>query len=73
MSKHLIAISFIILGWMPQAYAYIDPVTGSVIIQSIVAAVAVVLVAMRRLRERIAGLFRKKTENEDDQRDSAQP
>ena len=42
------------------ALAYIDPVTGSIIVQTIVGGLAAVAVAMRSVREKIFGLFRSK-------------
>ena len=42
------------------ALAYIDPVTGSIIIQTIVGGLAAVAVAMRSVREKILKLFKSK-------------
>jgi len=42
------------------AHAYIDPVTGSIILQAVVGGVAALLVAVRRFRDRVIGLFKRK-------------
>lgn len=49
------------------AAAYIDPITGSIIIQTIIGALAAVAVAMRSVREKIMAPFRssKKKDAED--------
>jgi hypothetical protein len=73
MAKYLLGITILTMGVATPVYAYIDPVTGSVIVQSIIAGIAVVLVAMRRLRERIVNFFKKKPDTGDEQQDSAQP
>ena len=42
------------------AYAYIDPGAGSMLLQIILGGVAGLLVAARLLKNRLAGLFRRK-------------
>lgn len=42
------------------AFAYIDPITGSIVIQTIVGGLAAVAVAMRSVREKILGVFKSK-------------
>ena len=55
---------------MPAAaYAYIDPGTGSFVIQGIIAAVVGVGVAFKMFWHRIKGAFGGKTELEDDDTD----
>ncbi|MCB1670383.1 MAG: hypothetical protein R3F41_10860 [Gammaproteobacteria bacterium] len=66
MIRYLTFAVLIMLGFTSQAQAYIDPVTGSVIIQSLIGAFAVVLVALRGFRDRIVGIFRTKSESEDE-------
>lgn len=39
------------------AHAYIDPVTGSFLIQAIIGGFAAALVAIRRVREKVLGFF----------------
>ena len=46
------------------ALAYIDPVTGSIIIQTIVGGLAAVAVAIRSVRLKIIGLFRSKPQDD---------
>lgn len=50
------------------AFAYIDPVTGSIVIQSLIAAFAAIMVFFRSAREKIFGtlasLFKKKQDEE---------
>lgn len=41
------------------AHAYIDPVTGSFLIQGLVAGVMAVMGGVRSIRQRIIGLFRR--------------
>ena len=43
-----------------SAAAYIDPITGSIIIQAIIGGFAAVAVSIRSVREKIMGLFRAK-------------
>jgi hypothetical protein len=73
MTKNIFMIMMLTMGFAAPVYAYIDPVTGSVIVQSIIAGIAVVLVAMRRLRERIVNFFRRKPDTGDEQQDPPQP
>ena len=42
------------------AYAYIDPVTGSFLVQGLVAGVMAVMGGVRSIRQRILGLFRRR-------------
>ncbi len=46
------------------ALAYIDPVTGSIVVQTIIGGLAAVAVAMRSVRERMLGLFRSKSKDD---------
>lgn len=51
------------------AFAYIDPGTGSFVIQGIIAAVVGAGVALKMFWHRIAGIFGGKTSREDDEAD----
>lgn len=73
MARYFLVSMILFLGFANPAYAYIDPVTGSVIIQSIIGAFAVALVALRGLRERFVRFFRKKPEAEDEQQETPKP
>jgi hypothetical protein len=39
------------------AYAYLDPVTGTFLIQGLIAGIAACLAGIRSIRERIIGFF----------------
>ena len=55
------AFAILVLTVAPgEAHAYIDPVTGSLIIQGLIAAVAAVMAGVRSIRERIISLFTRK-------------
>jgi len=62
---------FILIGFPGVAYAYIDPGTGSLLLQGTIAAIASVLVFWRNLRIGITNFFRgKKQEKAFDQSDT---
>jgi hypothetical protein len=46
------------------AQAYIDPVTGSFVIQGLVAGVMAVMGGVRSIRQRIIGLFRRRRDGQ---------
>ncbi len=46
--------------WAAPAHAYIDPGTGSILIQGIIAAIAAVGVTLKLYWHRFVGLFRRK-------------
>ena len=46
------------------ALAYIDPVTGSIIVQTVVGGLATAAVALRSVREKIFGLFKSKPKDD---------
>jgi hypothetical protein len=51
-------VGFILLAlWTRPAHAYLDPASGSVILQVIVAAVAAVLITLKAFWHKIRGLF----------------
>ena len=56
------SVSFFIAGWLivsfaGPAFAYLDPVTGSFLIQGIIAGAVAVLAAIRSVRVRVLTLF----------------
>jgi hypothetical protein len=51
-----LAAAFLVIGTMP-AFAYLDPVTGSIIIQAVLGVAAAVMAGVRSIRERIIGIF----------------
>lgn len=56
--KPILALSAIYtLVMTSPALAYIDPVTGSFLLQAIIGGFAAVLVAVRRVREKILGFL----------------
>lgn len=55
-------VSIFIAGWLivsitGPALAYLDPVTGSFLIQGLIASAVALLAAMRSVRERVLALF----------------
>ncbi len=50
----------LLLSSTQAAFAYIDPVTTSIVLQALVGGFAGVMVAFRRVREKVFGVFRKK-------------
>lgn len=68
MKPILILSAFYITAMASPALAYIDPVTGSFVLQAIIGGFATALVAIRRVRERLMGLLGLKsaTANADD-------
>lgn len=69
--KDLIVLSgLLIIVTSSQAHAYIDPVTGSFVIQAIVGGIAAVMVAIKRVRMRILGLFGLSNPEKDDTSDT---
>ncbi len=58
--------------WPTLAFAYIDPGTGSALIQGVIAAVAAVGVTLKLYWHRFIGLFhRKETQSQDRPEESA--
>ena len=56
-------VSLFIGAWLAislshPAFAYLDPITGSFLIQGLIAGVVAVLAAIRQVRERVLALFR---------------
>jgi hypothetical protein len=59
-TKLLLIAGAFLFASTQSAFAYIDPVTASIVLQAVVGAFAGVMVAFRRVREKIFGLFRRK-------------
>lgn len=53
----LICAGILFLLSSAPAYAYLDPVTGTFLIQGLIAGVAAVMASLRSVRERIATVF----------------
>jgi hypothetical protein len=47
------------------AYAYMDPVTGSYLVQGLIAAIMALVVGIKSLRERILRFFRRQKADDD--------
>ena len=59
--------AMMILAYTPQAYAYLDPGTGSMILQGIIGAIAGGLVVGRMYWEKIKSFFGSHTRSESEQ------
>lgn len=57
--KKLIPVLVLMVASIPQAHAYLDPGTGSMILQGIIAAVAVVGLTLKNYWYKIRGFFGK--------------
>lgn len=70
----LVAILFCSLFLFPaeKAYAYLDPGSGSLIVQMIIAALIAIPLAFKGGWQKIAGFFRKKTKDDDHKKDPEQ-
>jgi hypothetical protein len=49
----------VLLAWIAPAYAYLDPATGSILLQGLIAGVAGLTVVLRLYWQRIKALFRR--------------
>lgn len=58
-SKFVLAIAIATLCFPANAYAYIDPGTGSLVLQAVIAGGVTALVFIRRVRDKIFSLFRR--------------
>ncbi len=64
-SRYLhLTLGILIAGMAAPAYAYIDPVTGSFVIQGLIAGIMAVVAGVRSIRQRILGLFRRRHDND---------
>ena len=61
-----IIASFLLLSSAP-AHAYLDPITGSFLIQGLIGVIAAIMVGVKRVRQKLLELlgFRKPTNTED--------
>ncbi len=55
---------FIFLSWAPPAHAYIDPGTGSILIQGLIAAIAAIGVTLKLYWHRFTGFFSRRSDDE---------
>lgn len=62
-SRKALAVAAVFALSPATAFAYIDPGTGSLLIQGIIAAVAAIGVSLRLYWHRLIGLFRPKAED----------
>jgi hypothetical protein len=60
----IFAVVWLILGVAGSAHAYLDPGSGSMVVQALLAGVAGLLVALKFLWHRIAALFKKDPKNQ---------
>lgn len=65
MVKKLFLVLTLFLFGMQHAYAYLDPVTGSFIVQGIIGGIAAVMVGFRSLREKVLNFFKGKSESDE--------
>ena len=49
--------AWLVVSLASPAFAYLDPITGSFLIQGLIAGVVAVLAAIRQVRERVLALF----------------
>jgi hypothetical protein len=52
-----IVLAVALAGIAMPAYAYLDPVTGTFLIQGLIAGIAACVASIRSIRERIVGFF----------------
>lgn len=71
---HIRLISFITLcgglGWSPDAQAYIDPGTGSILVQGLIAAVAAIGVTLKLYWHKFVRLFTRSNDRDEQARSS---
>lgn len=65
MTKPVLLAGVLLTASSGCALAYIDPVTGSVIVQTIIGGAAAAMVAIRSVRERIIAFFTRKPLKQD--------
>jgi hypothetical protein len=56
-SLRSVALGLFLAAMAMPAYAYLDPVTGTFLIQGLIAGIAACLAGIRSIRERIIGFF----------------
>jgi hypothetical protein len=47
------------------AFAYLDPISGSVLLQGLIGGIAAILASFRSVRMKIAGFFKRSSDNAD--------
>lgn len=52
-------IALVSLAWSPSAHAYLDPTTGSILLQGLLAGLAGTLVVLRLYWSRLKAFFRR--------------
>jgi hypothetical protein len=52
-----VVLGIFLAGIAMPAYAYLDPVTGTFLVQGLIAGIAACLAGIRSIRERIIGFF----------------
>jgi uncharacterized membrane protein len=57
--KFIVAIVMILALWVTPAYAYLDPGTGSILLQGILAGIAAVITTISLYWEKIKAFFSK--------------
>lgn len=62
LGRKLLAVAAV--AWPAAAFAYIDPGTGSILIQGVIAAIAAVGVTLKLYWHRFVGLFRRSKSEE---------
>jgi len=60
----VLLLLFSVVGWTPDAHAYIDPGTGSILVQGIIAAIAAIGVTLKLYWHRFIGFFDRRSTNE---------
>jgi len=57
-------VGFYALAMAAPAYAYIDPVTGSFVVQGLIAGVLAVVGGICSIRQRLFGLFKRRRDDD---------
>lgn len=52
--------------WAPEVHAYIDPGTGSILVQGLIAAIAAVGVTLKLYWHKFVGIFSRSSKDDDD-------
>ena len=60
MYKNFLLVTILFLSTEQNVYAYIDPGTGSIILQAIIAAIATGMVFFNNLKQKIKNFFKSK-------------
>jgi hypothetical protein len=57
--QHILIAAAALLFWISPAYAYLDPATGSILLQGLLAGVAGLIVVLRLYWQRMKALFKR--------------